>query len=182
MTGEPKTRAEPLPRPRPRFDLRCHKPPTVVLDLVKRALGEGGDVRGLVVPPGRIELTVPHEHRHLWSPQLTIDVVADGEGSRLHARFGPDPHIWTLYVALYSVSVAFALGCLMYGVSQWIARQPPWALYLTPLALVLAGLVYGASFVGQGLGSEQMYRLRAWLEARIGAVETAPTVPEDAQG
>lgn len=181
MSPAPKTRPEPLPRPRPRFELRCARPPAAVLDAIRRALSEADSLRGLVIPPSRVELTVPHAERHLWSPQLTVDVTPDGEGSRIRARFGPDPHIWTLYVALYSLSVVFALGCLMVGVSQWVAGQSPWALYLTPLALVLAGLVYGASFVGQGLGSEQMYRLRSWLEARVAELDAAPRV-EDAQG
>jgi hypothetical protein len=29
---------------------------------------------------------------------------------------------------------------------------------------VLAAFVYGATFIGQGLGAEEMYRLRAYLD------------------
>ncbi len=181
-TNTPERIDETLPRPRPRFELHSARPPAAFLDAARRALESSTQVRGLVVPPSRLELTVPHERRHLWSPQLTVDVVPEGEGARLRARFGPDPHIWTLYVALYSVSVLFAVGCLVYGVSQWVAQQSPWALYLTPLALLFAGLVYGASFVGQGLGSAQMYELRAWLEARVAELDEAPAPPQDAQG
>ena len=45
---------------------------------------------------------------------------------------------------------------LAFGVAQLI-------MHTTPPGAVLAGLVYGASYVGQGLGSEQMYLMRATL-------------------
>lgn len=119
----------------------------------------------MVLDAGRIELTVSDADRHVWSPQLTIDVESvDEEHARLTARFGPHPHIWTLYVWLYALSVFFAIACAVWGASQSILGRSPWALYLTPIAVVFAGLVYGASFVGQGLGSEQMYRVRAFLD------------------
>ena len=51
---------------------------------------------------------------------------------------------------------------------------------LLPVYFGNAGLVYGASFVGQGLGSEQMYFLRHSLVEAIDGQEleetaTAPT-------
>jgi hypothetical protein len=46
---------------------------------------------------------------------------------------------------------------------QWWLGQTPSALLVAPALALLAGLVYGASFVGQGLGADQMYFLRATL-------------------
>ena len=159
------------PRPRPRFELFRPEEPELLLARVKTALKGHADVRGMVLPPRRIELTVPDADRRLWSPQLTVDVTPHEGGSRIGARFGPDPHVWTLYVALYAVAVFGAFVCLAFGVSQWVAGGSPWVLYLTPLAAVLAGLVHGAAYVGQGLGSEQMYRVRAFLEEALGPIE-----------
>lgn len=157
------------PRPRPRFERTVPLPRDEVLARVRAALGRAPSIRGLVLPTGRIELTVAEAEQHVWSPQLTVDVVDGPEesGSTLRARFGPHPNVWTLYVALYAVSVFFAIACAVYGASQAILDRTPWALWLTPIAVVLAALVYGASFVGQGLGSEQMYRVRAFLDAAV---------------
>lgn len=159
------------PRPRPRFELFRSEEPAVLLDRVKAALKGHPEVRGLVLPPRRIELTVPDTDRRLWSPQLTVDVTPHEGGSRIWARFGPDPHVWTLYVALYAVAVFGAFVCLAFGISQWVAGGSPWVLYLSPLSVVLAGLVYGAAYVGQGLGSDQMYRVRVFLEESLGTIE-----------
>jgi hypothetical protein len=58
---------------------------------------------------------------------------------------------------------------------QWSLGQTPVALYVAPGAALLAGLVYGASFVGQGTGSEQMYLLRARLTETVeGEEESEP--------
>ena len=51
-----------------------------------------------------------------------------------------------------------------------------------PIVLLLAGFTYGAAFIGQGLGAEDMYALRTFVEhvadevdadARAGAVAGA---------
>ncbi len=155
------------PRPRPRFELFRPEAPEVLLTRVKRALAADRSVCGLVLPPRRIELRVPDADRRLWSPQLTVDVTPTDEGSRIWARFGPDPHVWTFYIALHAISVFGAFVCLAFGISQWVAGGSPWVLYLTPLSVVLSGLVHGAAYVGQGLGSQQMYKVRVFLEEAI---------------
>jgi hypothetical protein len=180
---------EARPRPRPTFELFHPDSPEVLLARVKAALQGHPAVRGMVLPPRRIELTVPDADRKLWSPQLTVDVTPTDEGSRIWARFGPDAHVWTFYVALHALSVFGAFVCLAFGVSQWVAGSTPWVLYLTPLSVLLSGLVHGAAYVGQGLGSDQMYRVRAFLEESLaesddGRPEAGRPSPEviDAQG
>ena len=119
----------------------------------------------LMCTPG--ELIFSEEKVRFWFPQLTIDVEAESDGAILRARFGPHPHVWTPYVMLYSTSLAILIGCIMLGISQWMVGSRPWGLYLTPASFILSGLVYGASYVGQGLGSLQMLELRSFVEIRI---------------
>lgn len=120
-------------------------------------------IRGLALKD-RIELAITGEELRFWSPQLSADVAADEEGGALlTARFGPDPYVWAMYLLAYGALVVTTLIAACWGASQWILGQPPTALLVAPGAAALAGLVYGVSFVGQGLGSEQMYMLRATL-------------------
>ena len=121
----------------------------------------------MVLDTGRIELIFSEEKVRFWFPQLTIDVEAESDGAILRARFGPHPHVWTLYVMLYSTSLAILIGCIMLGISQWMVGSRPWGLYLIPASLILSGLVYGASYVGQGLGSLQMLELRSFVEKAL---------------
>jgi hypothetical protein len=164
-----------LPRPRPRFELRTTSTRPALLHRIRMGLRADKTLRGMVLPYGRVEITVAPNEQRAWSPQLVADVEEDGEGCVVHARFGPHPHVWTLYVILYGVASMVALACLIYGAAQLTIGVTPWALWLTPIAAVLAGLVFGAAYVGQGLGSEQMYRLRAFLERQLDAPEGEPT-------
>jgi hypothetical protein len=160
-----------LPRPRPRFELRTTSARPALLHRIRMGLRADKSLRGMVLPYGRVEITVAPSEQRAWSPQLVADVEEDGEGCVVHARFGPHPHVWTLYVILYGLASMIALACLIYGAAQLTMGVTPWALWLTPIAAVLAGLVFGAAYVGQGLGSEQMYRLRAFLERQLDAPE-----------
>ncbi len=155
------------PRPRPRFELRSSRARAELLHQIRLGLRTDKSLRGMVLPYGRVEITVAPSEQRAWSPQLVADVEDSESGCTVHARFGPHPHVWTLYVILYGVSSMIALACLVYGGAQLTLGVSPWALWLTPVAALLAGLVYGAAYVGQGLGAEQMYRLRAFLEHQL---------------
>lgn len=127
----------------------------------------------------RFELTVPDEDRHYWSPHLSL--VFDDEDGELTAegRFGPHPHVWTMFVAIYAHVVFIGIAGAMYGFSQWMVGEHPWALWALPITALLAALVYLSAFYGQGLGSDQMYELRAFVEE---VLEHEDEVPPDAQG
>jgi hypothetical protein len=56
------------------------------------------------------------------------------------------------------------LLALSYGFSQLTIGQSATAFLAVPVLLLLLGLLYGASFVGQGLGFDQMVRLRDALQ------------------
>lgn len=139
-------------------------------------------VRGVALAD-RIELSMAGEDLKFWSPQLVIDVEADGQGgAHLRARFGPDPYVWALYMLSYLALTLLTLLSLAYGFSQLVLGRPPTGLYVAPVGAVLAGLVYGASYVGQGLGSEQMYLLRATLTDTVEATEHDLAVARGEEG
>jgi hypothetical protein len=159
------------PRLRPVFDrpLRCE--PAVFLAALARSLAApAAACRGQIFAQGAI-LRVVGSERRVWSPALTIDVepMVVG-GHRLHARFSPSSPVWTAFVAIYLALACIGTGAACYGGAQLIMKETPWAFVGVPIALALAAFTYGAAFIGQGLGSEDMYTLRRFVE---GVADTA---------
>jgi hypothetical protein len=120
----------------------------------------------------RLEISIGGKEVRFWSPQIVASVSpADDGGAVIAARFGPDPYVWAFYVLCYGALSLATLFATVFGLVQWSLGQSPTALYVAPGAAVLAALVFGASFVGQGLGVDQMYFLRASLSSAVEGVE-----------
>lgn len=151
------------PRPRPRFTLSSPLASTEIRDRVNALVRSSPKLRGIAFEH-RIELSIGGDERHFWSPQLVVEVspTSDG-GSALDVRVGPDPYVWALYLLAYGAMLLVTLWALAFGMVQLWLDQTPTALLAAPALAVLAALVYGASFVGQGLGSDQIYLLRSTL-------------------
>lgn len=151
------------PRARPRFSLSSNLSQSEIRTRVNERIRADPGVRGIALE-ARIELAIDGPENNFWSPQLVVQMEPSATGGTLlEARFGPDPYVWALYLLLGGVLLLVTLWAVIFGVIQWSLEQEPVALWVAPGAAVLGGLVYGASFVGQGLGSDQMYHLRATL-------------------
>ncbi len=124
-----------------------------------------GEFRECTMSAGRcIDLFVNAEERHFWSPHLSVQIEEAEGGSRLYARFGPHPEVWTLFVFFYAASAFAALIGAGWGYAQWLSGDAPWALLVVPGAGLVTVLLYAASRFGQKLGRDQMSQLRARLE------------------
>lgn len=162
----------PRPSPRPRFSLRSPLAPSELRKRTNAFIQSTPTVRGIAFDH-RIEIAIDGDEHHFWSPQLVVDVKASEGGAELEAQFGPDPYVWAMYLLGYGALSIASFFAAMFGIAQWMLERTPTAFIVAPVAAVLAGLVYGASFVGQGLGSEQMYFLRATLTKLAEAGEEA---------
>lgn len=161
------------PRPRPRFALSSRSSPAELCVRVNARIKADPRLRGIALAQ-RIELAIDGDEHHFWSPQLVLQVQeAEDGGTLLEARFGPDPYVWALYLFSYGALLVLTFWALIFGVVQWTLGQPPTALWAAPALALLAALVYGASFVGQGLGAEQMYFLRATMADLCESAEPA---------
>lgn len=112
-------------------------------------------------------LQLPEHERSLLSPYLNLNIIERDEQCVLGGRFTPHPHVWTGFMAIYGVLAMVGLGGLMYGFAQMTVQETPWALWAAPASLALMAFVYGASLIGQGLTSDEMYRMRAYVECLV---------------
>jgi hypothetical protein len=111
-------------------------------------------------------LKIPKERRSFWSPELSLSVEpcdADMQ-TRVRCVIAPAPQIWTGFVFTYLTLFLIGLSGLIYGLAQLSLGHPPFALGVPLVAMGLSAFVYGAAFIGQGLGADEVYQLRAYLD------------------
>jgi hypothetical protein len=168
---------------RPVFEVSLPTAGTAVLAEIRRRLHDpSARIEGAVLASGA-ELTTVRREAHFWSPYLSVEVARDEGGAwRLKGRFAPEPNVWILFIGIYGILGMFGLFGLMYGLSQWLVNEAPWGLAAGPAALALMAFTYGAAFIGQGLGAEEMYRLRSFIDDCVEGASERPREVDGPQG
>lgn len=165
------------PRMRPPFKLELSVAAPRLMAAIEGRLGEPGTGFVGTVLRRHVNLTVAPAQRHFWSPHLSIDVLAEGEGTTLRGRYSPHPSIWTGIMATYAVLGMGGIGASVYGASQCILGWTPWALCALPVCALLSVGTWVAAGVGQKLAEDQMHALHDFFEQclRIASDPPGPT-------
>jgi hypothetical protein len=109
----------------------------------------------------------PEERRSLLSPHLELEFREGEAGTVLHGRFSPRPNVWGGFMALFFTLGMLGLAGLIYGLAQLSLGGPIWTIWLAPASLALIAFIYGAAFIGQGLSTDEMFELRAFVECAV---------------
>jgi len=123
------------------------------------------------------QIWLPSGKRKMWSPWLHLDVneVPDSPSTAaIFGRFTPAPSIWTAVMFSYLTLGVIALGGGLFGYSQWLVGEAPWALWLMPACALLAIITLLASRTGQALAREQMGEISSVVERGIPAPTPDP--------
>lgn len=112
----------------------------------------------------QVEITVPDDRQHFWSPYLNLLIEPDGDGAELDGRFGPNISVWTMFVAAYAVlGISGGVG-LMMGFSQMSLDQSASGFMVAAGCLAGIVLVYVVALFGQRLAGPQMLEIRKFVE------------------
>jgi hypothetical protein len=134
-----------------------------------RVPGGGGGGRGSEAPRDRdfFVLTVPETEQRIYSPWLTVEVEPEGKGSRLKARFGPHPQVWTGFAFVYLASAVTFLFSLAFAAALMTTGGSPWSLYISAGTAALMVILFAISRVGQRLSRGQMAALQSELLSAV---------------
>ena len=113
--------------------------------------------------------------------RISLGALADAIGERSFAALMIIFAAPNLIPMPPGASTVFGVPLLLVAV-QLLLGEAAWALYCAPVALVAAALVYGASYVGQGLATAQMYELREFLEETVEGLVAGQPLPGTATG
>lgn len=165
-----------FPPMRPVFRSELDVPARAVADAIEAELSTPpnrvvGSVAGNVV-----ELYPTRAERHLFSPRLSV-VLYPRHQTLVVGRYGPNPDIWTFFVALYALCFFAAFGGAMGGFAQWAARSPQTAWIGVPIGVVGAMLIYAAALVGRHAARDQVLLLAEFFERCLQRIPGRPANP-----
>ena len=116
-------------------------------------------------------LRICGEKQHFWSPCLELTVADDEEEheegvvtTRVWGTFSPRPEIWVGFVFAIGVCLVVALLAMTFAIAQILLGHRPWALLVPIVSLLIAIGIYVSAIVGQGLSSDEMYRIRSYVD------------------
>lgn len=132
---------------------------------LSKAIDESVDFTGLVSENYAV-IKIPAHERHYWSPQLalTIESSDDNEGVVLGGLYGPKPSVWALFFMCYSALGILSVFVIVIGLSQIILDKPALVLWMLPVLVAVALVLYLVAQAGQKLGAEQMFRIHHFYE------------------
>ena len=160
------------PRMRPRFRMDLPFTQENALERINEAFDGCETCCTGTIVQHHVNLTVIEEERHFWSPHIHLLVEEEAEKTIVRGLIGPNPHVWTMFMAGYA-SLAFGgLFAAGLGFAQvQVKGSSPWGFYILPFLLVAAMFLYAFSFVGQRLAFEQVHELLKFI---AGAWEQNP--------
>jgi len=159
------------PRQRPRVEIPVPLPVERVSALLSEGLNNQECPCEGSVSRRHAWIHIRDQDRHFWSPTLDLSLEEAPEGTVLRGRFGPHPSVWTMFVFIYAGLGVLGTITGMYGLSQLILDQAPWAFAASAACFSLIGFVYGAAFIGQGLGGEQVAQIRIFLDRSVARLD-----------
>lgn len=152
---------------RPRFRFEIAETPVAVKQKIQNALdAESTILKGNIVKD-YVVLKIPENQQHYWSPQLSLEIEATNDGSRIRGLYGPKPGVWTMFVFFYSFIGFLTMLGLIFGLSQMMLKMEPYGLWAVPVGAGLLAGLFIISKIGQRLGMEQMHQLKDFLDEAL---------------
>ena len=156
-----------VPRMRPTFRLDSNVNPDVLMKRIQRALTDSPDEFVAQFANRQAMISIHPDKRHFWSPWLHLDVRIDEAGNYVAGRFSPHPSIWTGFMFSYLALGVLVFFCAMFGISQQLASQWPFAYFGVPLGGLIAAVLWLGAQAGQKLADAEMFRLKSLVEQGV---------------
>jgi hypothetical protein len=150
--------------------MKSQKPMEEIIILVKNQLRHNTHNLHGQAMQDHITIRVDKEHRHYWSPQLSVLMQREPEDTvtKITGIYGPMPNVWTLFAVSYLAIGVLIVFISIIGFSQFALGQEANILWALPFLILLGIGLYVTSQLGQKLGAAQTYAIHYFFEEAIG--------------
>ncbi|MFZ1749088.1 MAG: hypothetical protein WAU01_02805 [Saprospiraceae bacterium] len=157
-------------RIRPKFEMTSKKSIEEIIIAVKEKLTHNTHHLHGQAMQDHITIRVNRDHRHYWSPQLSVLMQRepDDTETKIIGIYGPMPNVWTLFTVGYLAIGTLATFISIIGFSQRALGQDSGVLWVLPILILVALMMYISSQFGQKLGAAQTYAIHYFFEEALG--------------
>ena len=155
-------------RIRPRFNQIIPAPCEKIEERMKLRLKEPQSICVGSVIPGFIVIKIPRSERHYWSPQLSLSLEEHEEGTFVRGLYGPNPTVWAMFTFGYSALAVIALFISIIGFSKVSLGLEAPILWVLPVLVIMALVLYFIAQTGQKIGVEQTFTIHHFYEEAMG--------------
>jgi len=160
-------------RIRPRYNFTVPLNKQLVIQKLRDAIGNPkARIKGKFVKP-LVVVSVLDEDRHFWSPELSLDLEENEEGTEIRCILGPRSSLWTLFATFYGFAILIGVAGLVLGSSQLTLGMDAYGFWLVPLSIILIASAYTVALTGQKLAYDQMLLLRSFIKETLKKADSA---------
>jgi hypothetical protein len=108
------------------------------------------------------------DKRHYWSPQLTLMIEEEEDGSHVRGLYGPRPAVWTMFVFFYALIGVLILFAIVIGGSQLMLHKSSWVIWAVPALLAVFVSLWFVAKKGKNKGKAEMVVMHHFLTQILG--------------
>jgi hypothetical protein len=155
-------------RIRPRFKISSTYTANEILEKIKTNLSQSGtEFYAESLLSNLVIIRMKEEHLKLWSPQLSLSMDNSENETIIRGLYGPKPTIWSFFIFLYTGIGVCVLFAGLYGLAKLSLKMEAPVLWLIPVLLGFALLLYILAQTGQKLSAQQMFDIHHFFEKTI---------------
>lgn len=150
-----------------RFKKLVPETPDEIVEAIKHLLAENQDKVVGRITHHHIRIRIAEEHRHFWSPQLSLNLEETGIGTEVRGLYGPKPDIWLGYMFTYFFLGFITLIVSVIGLSRYNLGLSSYILWAIPFILGGIFVLWATSKTGQRLGKDETQLIHSLVKPAI---------------
>jgi hypothetical protein len=150
---------------RPRIKIITQLPRDEVIEIIRKKVEDPNTPCKGWAKEGYALICAPESDRHIWTPQLNLQIDETEKGTEVRGVIGPSANIWTAFAFSFSILGFVAFVSLFWGLSRLSLDYSAEILWAVPVTLIIILGVYLLAKIGQQLSRNEVKQLKKFVES-----------------
>jgi hypothetical protein len=152
---------------RPRIKIISTLPKDEIMERIRKKVEDPNTPCKGWAKGGYALICAPESEKHIWTPQINLQIDETEQGTEVRGVIGPSANIWTAFAFSFSILGFIAFVSLFWGLSRLSLSYSADILWLVPITLILILGVYLLAKIGQQLSSNEVRELKRFVESTL---------------